>query len=30
VNYTHNDIDGGDAYGKNGNFYGTAGITIGF
>lgn len=30
VNYTHNNIAGGDAYGKNGNFYGTAGVTIGF
>ncbi len=30
VNYTHNNIAGGDSYGKNGNFYGTAGITIGF
>ena len=30
VNYTHNNIAGGDAYGKNGNLYGTAGVTIGF
>ena len=30
VNYTHNNIAGGDAYGENGNFYGTAGVTIGF
>lgn len=30
ANYTHNNISGGDSYGKNGNFYATAGVTIGF
>ncbi|HRI80884.1 MAG TPA: TorF family putative porin [Opitutaceae bacterium] len=30
VNYTGNDITGGDGFGKKSHFYGTAGITIGF
>lgn len=30
LNYTHNNITGGDGYGKNGNFYGTVGVAIGF
>lgn len=30
LNYTHNNIAGGDGYGKNGNFYGTIGVAIGF
>lgn len=30
VNYAHNNIPGGDPYGHNGNFFGTAGVTLGF
>lgn len=30
LNYTHNNLPGGDGYGKNSNFYGTIGVAIGF
>lgn len=30
VNYTHNNIAGGDGYGKNSHFYGTIGLALGF
>jgi uncharacterized protein (TIGR02001 family) len=30
LNYTHNNIAGGDSFGKTSHIYGTAGITVGF
>jgi hypothetical protein len=30
VNYGHNNIAGGDGYGKNSHFFGTIGVAIGF